>query len=181
MRTTLAVLLAAGLLCAGGNATMAQPDPVPHRGQPQRMARMKNLNLTDAQKKQMEELRTSMQKQAVKLRSSVQLDRIDLRELLKADEPNKAAIEKKLDEIAKLQTEQKMLRINHMLDVRKILTPEQLKIWKEGRHGAMMGFLGMEGGRRGSMQRHRTMRGCADCMIGPPGGMMAPHEDTQDE
>ncbi len=62
-----------------------------------------------------------MQKNAIPLQSSIQLARIDLRDLLKAESPDKEAIEKKLNEIAKIQTEQKMLRINHWFDVKKII------------------------------------------------------------
>jgi Spy/CpxP family protein refolding chaperone len=136
MRKLFFALLASGITLTSVKMLQAQPDPSP--GKRQEITHKKifeKLDLTDSQKKQLRDIRTAMQKNAVQLKSKVSIARIDLRELLTADEPDKGAIEKKLNEIGQLQTNQKLLRINHLLDMRKVLTPEQLKIWKSTNHG----------------------------------------------
>ena len=169
MRRYFSFLIVLALLGTGGAVLHAQPARAKAQAFTKapagraawmrgRMRMMQKLNLTDVQQKQIENLRTAMQKQAVELRSKIQLDRIDLRELLRADEPNRPAIEKKLDDIASLQTKQKMLRIDHMFDVKKILTPEQQKIWKSEMKPMMFGRFGGRG--MGMMRNNRGMMNC---------------------
>ncbi len=180
MKRTIPILLLIASFAVATGQLSAQPAPpgspaggrVMHGGAGRPAARgfhrqqmMEKLNLTDAQKKQLDGMRTAMQKEAVQLRSRVQLARIDLRELVRADEPVRSAIEKKLNEIASIQTEQKMLRINHWFDVKKVLTPEQQKIWKEEIRGMMMERTTGFGHRRGMMGE--LGRGFSDA---PPDG-----------
>jgi Spy/CpxP family protein refolding chaperone len=128
MRKLLLILMTAGITFSGTGILHSQQDPSPGKRREITHQRIfDRLDLTDPQKKQLNDLRIGMQKTAVQLRSKVSLARIDLRELLTADEPDKGAIEKKLNEIGQLQTNQKLLRINHLLDVRKVLTPDQVK------------------------------------------------------
>lgn len=91
---------------------------------------MGRLNLTDEQKSKVENLRLELQKKQVTIRSKIQTSRIELKQILNADKLDKSAIEKKLNEISKLEIEQKMNFINHWEQVNQILTPEQQKIWK---------------------------------------------------
>jgi len=61
--------------------------------------------------------------------------------MLNADKPDMAAIEKKIDEQAKLWIKGKKEMIDHQLKVRSLLTPEQLKIWKEHKASCKMGHM----------------------------------------
>jgi Spy/CpxP family protein refolding chaperone len=51
--------------------------------------------------------------------------------LLKADAPDKSAIEKKINEIADLTVQMHMIKINSWFTINKLLTPEQQKTWKK--------------------------------------------------
>ncbi len=96
-----------------------------HRGQV-----CEKLKLTDTQKQQLQTQRSDMQKQAVQLQAKLKTAQIELRDLMIAENPDKDAIGQKLGDIEKIKTSQKLLRVNNWFDVKKILTPEQQKIWK---------------------------------------------------
>jgi Spy/CpxP family protein refolding chaperone len=92
---------------------------------------MGKLNLTEAQKKDVDKVRFDMEKQAIAQRAKLATARVDLRQLLKADNPDRSAIEKKLKEIADLGVGQHMLRLDAWFAINKLLTPEQQKTWKQ--------------------------------------------------
>jgi len=91
---------------------------------------MGKLNLTDEQKAKVESFRLDFQKRQIAVRSKIQTARIELQQILSSDKLDKSAIEKKLNEISKLEVEQKMNFINHWEQINQILTPEQKTIWK---------------------------------------------------
>jgi Spy/CpxP family protein refolding chaperone len=167
MRKLFFVLLVSAITLAGMRMLQAQPDP--SRGKRQEIDRQKvfeKLELTDAQKKQLSEIRTAMQKNAVQLACKVSIARIDLRELLTSDEPDRGAIEKKLNDIGQLQTNKKLLRINHFLDMRKVLTPQQFKILKSTFHGIRFDGHKMRGTRSRMMNERRELMDNRGGMIG---------------
>ncbi|MCI0705935.1 MAG: Spy/CpxP family protein refolding chaperone [Ignavibacteriae bacterium] len=137
------------------------------RGEPRRMEMEKRLNLSDDQRDQIQQLRTEFQKQQITQRGKIQLARIELRELLRADKPDKSAIEKKIQETSQLQAQQQIARVNHMLTVRNVLTPEQQKIMREEMRGRFHdGFRqrrphmrGFRGGSRGHDMRGEMLPG----------------------
>jgi Spy/CpxP family protein refolding chaperone len=104
------------------------------------------LELTDQQKPEFDKLRTEHLKKMIDQRAKVAVAEVDLRALFRAETPQKAAIEKKVKEIADLKTQAAVSRVDHWFAVQKILTPEQQKVWKQSlgqqasRHrGRMMG------------------------------------------
>ncbi|MGH2569310.1 MAG: Spy/CpxP family protein refolding chaperone [Bacteroidota bacterium] len=131
-----------------------------------RYGMMDRLNLSDDQRNQIEKLRTDFQKQQIPQRGKVETAQIELRELLRAENPDKAAIEKKINELAQLRAQLSVARVNQMFAVRNVLTPEQQKMIRDGmrerfregfggpRH-PMGGFRGQQFGRRfdGPMNR----------------------------
>ncbi len=92
---------------------------------------IKQLKPTPEQLNQMEKMKSDLEKQQVQTRAKMQTAGIELRDLLSAAEPNKEAVMKKLDEVAKYRVEMVKNRIEQWFAVNKILTPEQQKIWKE--------------------------------------------------
>ena len=160
----------------GGAILHAQPDaPQARKDYAPRKGICEKLDLSDVQKKQLGDMRMSMRRNAVQLRGKIALARIDLQDLLSADEPDRKSIEKKLTEIAELQTQQKLLRIDHMVDVKKMLTPEQRKKWKDSPHGMRIDGQRMRGHRRGLMMDHRRfMDGCDGMMGNGPGRAETP-------
>ncbi len=132
--TRYAMLLS--VLVVSASVLIAQPRP--ERGE--RM--MKELGLSDEQTAKIEELRTTHMKSMADQRASVTKAKIDLRSLMSADEPNKAAITSKMKEIADLRLRQETARVDHMFDVRTVLTPEQQKMFREHMGDRMRGHRG---------------------------------------
>ncbi len=126
--STLVVAIVCAIFTIGIAAAQQKgnPNPMPFgRGVVQK------LNLTDSQKKDVEKLNSDLAKQRVDQQAKIKTAAIELRELMRADQPDKGAIEKKIGQIADLQAQNRMLGINHWFGVNKLLTPDQQKIWKE--------------------------------------------------
>jgi periplasmic protein CpxP/Spy len=164
MRSTLwntAILLLAAMPLA------AQPGQGPGMGmRPGRepgMGRMfDRLELTDAQKKQVDELRAAHEKKMVQIRSKIEEARIDLRSAMRADAPERSAVEKAIRNVADMQLQSKLERTKFWFDVRALLTPEQAAKVKgmpapparRKMRGPMDGRPGMDGCR---CMRHGAM------------------------
>lgn len=98
---------------------------------------MERLKLTDEQKKEIGKMRFDMAKQAIEREAKVKTAHVEIAHLLHADNPDKAAVEKKINEVSQLQAQGKIARLNHWFAVNKILTPDQQKTWKEMLHQAL--------------------------------------------
>ena len=106
------------------------------------------LNLTDAQKEQIEKLRTQHMKNVLPLRNELGELRAELRTLSTVDKVNMTDINKKIDEMGKVQTELMKERAAHRQQIRSLLTDEQrVKFDSDFGHG-----LKGRGGMR--MNRH---------------------------
>lgn len=132
-------------------------------------SRLDNLNLTDKQKDEMQKLRSTFEKKNIAERAKIDALRVDLREAVMTENPDKGTIEKLVQNIADLEAQQKLARIEHLFEVRAILTPEQQKQFKLdlrelGGPGGRPGPGGMEG---------RSARGHRQGM-GPQGGQFPP-------
>jgi Spy/CpxP family protein refolding chaperone len=118
------------------------------------------LKLSDEQKKDVDKIKVDMEKQHVAQKAKIETARIELQELFKSDSPDKSAIEKKLNEIAELEVQMKMIKIDSWFTVNKLLTPEQQKTWRRAlESGSRMKQPGMKhGGKESMMQHHKGMR-----------------------
>ena len=121
---------------------------------------MGKLNLTDEQKKDVEKIHFDAEKQTIAQKAKEETARVELRQLLKADAPDKSAIEKKINEIAELTVQMHMIKINSWFTINKLLTPEQQKTWKKV----------LENGP--ALQRHKMMKQMRNRH------MSAPHPDA---
>jgi len=92
---------------------------------------IEQLKLTEVQKKDFDKIHLEMEKQEIAQKAKNETARVELRQLLKADNPDKSAIEKKLNEIAGLEAQMHMIRIDYWFAINKLLTPEQQKTWKK--------------------------------------------------
>ena len=106
---------------------MAQP--IDKRGMHKAGRLQDRLNLTDEQKAKMADLRLAHQKKMLPFRSELQSKRMEIQLLKTTDAPDEKKIEKAVDEMGKIRTEMHKARIQHQLEVRKMLTPEQQKIY----------------------------------------------------
>ena len=108
-----------------------------HRAMAQR------LNLTDEQKSKMADLRLVFQKEILPYRTELQGKRAELRLLETEANPNLNRIDQTIEQAEKIQTKIQKARVRHQLEVRKILTPEQQRLWDsrtlQGRGQRMMG------------------------------------------
>ncbi|MBI4418091.1 MAG: Spy/CpxP family protein refolding chaperone [Ignavibacteriales bacterium] len=146
-------LVAAIIMVTLSVPVLAQPGP----GQEMRIRLIDELNLTDQQKKAVDELHEKALREAIEQRSQIDNLRLDARKLFAADKPDQAAIEKKLNEISKLQAETKTRRVQNWFAVNKLLTPEQQVIWKKGLERRIEGMGRM--GFRNRMHRNEPNRG----------------------
>jgi len=121
---------------------------------------MGKLNLTDEQKKDVEKIHFDEAKQAIAQKAKVETARVELQQILKADTPDKSAIEKKINEMASMKVQMHMIKVNSWFAVNKLLNPEQQKTWKKVlEHGL-------------ELQQHRMMRQIRERH------MPAPHSDA---
>lgn len=157
MRKFFAALLVATFVSAG--STLAQenpPDPPRHApmagmGKPDIFAKLK---LTDEQKEQMKNIRFESQKKEIELRSKLALSRLELGRLVMSEAPDKAAIEKRINEVTANEASLKINKLNGWFEANKNLTPEQQKVWREFLRAEVMKAGARE--RRGRMEEeHR--------------------------
>lgn len=85
----------------------------------------KQLNITEEQRKKMEDIVFNNQKAGIQDRANLQVRRLELQRLMQADTPDRAAIDKKLQEVTQAQAALERARINAALDFRAVLTKEQ--------------------------------------------------------
>jgi Spy/CpxP family protein refolding chaperone len=115
---------------------------------------MGKLNLTDAQKKDVEKIHFDAEKQTVAQRAKLATGRIELQQLLASENPEKPAIEKKINEMADVGAQLRIIKLNSWFAVNKLLTPDQQKIWKKVLENAP----GMERQRMMNRMGRRPMR-----------------------
>jgi len=150
----LTILLAA-IFVLFSNHVYSQPDDAK-----QIHTFMGKLNLTDEQKKDVEKIHFDEAKQAIAQKAKVETARVELQQILKADTPDKSAIEKKINEMASMKVQMHMIKVNSWFAVNKLLNPEQQKTWKKVlEHGL-------------ELQQHRMMRQIRERH------MPAPHSDA---
>jgi Spy/CpxP family protein refolding chaperone len=118
-------------------------------------------NLTDAQKKQIQDIRQEMEKAMVPLKAQLELKHAELNTLLVAEKPDKTAIDKKIDEIGTIRVQMGKKRIGNRLEIRELLTPEQRPKFDEQTlrpRGEFMKDWGEESGPGQRMERMFRMR-----------------------
>ncbi len=138
----------------------SQPGPMSDGSMMPRMRLMEELKLTDDQKKEVEKLHFDLQKQMIAQRSKIATSRLELQQMLRADNPDKASLEKKIGEVSQLATQVHTMRLNQWFAVNKLLNADQQKVWKKALvMGANMAErMRMNRGMRGMMGRGMMMQ-----------------------
>jgi len=98
---------------------------------PRREKMMKELKLTDQQEEQFSKVKFDTQKKMIELKAKVETSKLELRRLMDAETIDKSSIEKKMNEIAVNEVAIRMNHLNSWIEMNKVLTPEQQKIWKK--------------------------------------------------
>ena len=85
----------------------------------------KALNLSDQQVKDIKAITDNALRQSIEVKKDLELKRLDLKNLMEADQPDRAKIAQKIDEIARIRAEMAKIHVMSRLDIRALLTPEQ--------------------------------------------------------
>ena len=132
-------------------------------GNPERMK--KELGLTDDQVKKIAEINKSHQMKKLDYREKLAPKDIQLKKLLLEDNVDMVRVRALLKEISDIRVEMQVLRIEHRLEIEKVLTPDQKAKMKSFRMHKMHGDK-MHGGKGPR---------------GPEGGPEGPHRHGPDD
>ena len=113
------VLLAALFVLLATTSALAQPDR-------DRLRIHKELNLSEKQEKQLQDLHFNIAKQMIQVRSQLQLARLELKRMLAEEEADRDLIFNQIEQISKIQAEMKKIQIEKQLAFREILDKKQL-------------------------------------------------------
>lgn len=94
----------------------------------------KELGLTEKQTEQIKALALNHRKAVIKLEADLKIAELEMRSLMDGD-PSDADVRKRAKAVSQLREKLHEMRIEHMLAVRKVLTPEQQKKLREIRPG----------------------------------------------
>ncbi|MCL5024528.1 MAG: Spy/CpxP family protein refolding chaperone [Nitrospirae bacterium] len=83
------------------------------------------INISEGQKQQVEDIRRDFLPRVAGIRQALRQNRLELNDLLFADPPDMRAIEGKSRDISKLQTQLEREVIDHILQEKELLSPEQ--------------------------------------------------------
>ncbi|BDQ01657.1 periplasmic heavy metal sensor [Ignavibacterium sp.] len=107
------------------------------------------LNLTDAQKAKVEELRLNHQKKMIDLKANLEKKEVELNALRRSDKLNRSDLLKLTKEISEIRNSMAVEKANHQMDIYELLDNNQKQIWREMKPGEMM-----KEGKRMKMHRH---------------------------
>jgi Spy/CpxP family protein refolding chaperone len=114
------------------------------------------LGISDEQAAKLENQVTDFRKTRIQDRASLAVQRIDLENLLAAENPDRAAINRKLQQVGAAQLALEKSAVDFALNVKQELTPEQRqKIRQFLRQRRERRFEGMRGGARSERRRGR--------------------------
>lgn len=108
------------------------------------------LGVTADQAAKIRQQTADFRKAQIRNRAGLEIKRLELRELLAADNPDRGAIDRKLQEISTAQLAQSKSTIDFRLDMRNALTPEQRQKLQQMREQRRRGPAGPRGGARGA-------------------------------
>jgi len=96
------------------------------------------IGLTEDQVAAIEKMRTAQKENRIQREADLKVLQLEFDSYLKEEKINRAKLEKMVREIAQLRTDMQIETINHLLDLRELLTAEQLskidEFKKEMRH-----------------------------------------------
>ena len=143
------------------------------------MKATEDLKLTDQQMDKMADLRFEHQKAMISKRAALKEANLELREIMRKAEVDKKAALAMQDKISSLKAEIARTNLEHRLQMRDVLTKDQLQTWlkMQGRHGMHKGM------RREGRDRHpgfEMPEGMGPGMGTGPGSWFDPGPDVDD-
>lgn len=112
-----------------------------------RMGMISELGLDQEQMEAVRNVRNDMRREMIRIKSDMELKKIDFHEELQKEKPDKARLDKLIDEISALAADRSRIMLKTRVNMVELLTPEQKKKLVE-RMGErmMMGSRGRHGG-----------------------------------
>jgi Spy/CpxP family protein refolding chaperone len=110
---------------AGG--PMCGPGMGPGMGAGHGAMMLHGLDLTPEQQKKVAVIHERAQRQMIQQQADVRIATMDLQQLMRAETPDKAKIDAQIDKVAQLRAGMQKSHTATLLEVRALLTPEQLK------------------------------------------------------
>lgn len=104
---------------------------------PEESKKQSELKLSDEQKQKLAAIHQQGAKERIRLNAERQIGHIELQELLQADQPNQAALDRKIDQLADLNRQLTQNRLQSSVASRSILSKEQWAALK-GKMGKRM-------------------------------------------
>ena len=112
------------------------------------------IALTNEQKRQVEDIRRDFLPKVAGIRQSLRQERLQLNDLLFAESPEMKTIAEKSNEISSLQAELEREVIDHILQEKELLSPEQKReFYQVIRNEFEKGGLGVHGERGATKNR----------------------------
>jgi Spy/CpxP family protein refolding chaperone len=127
---------------------------------------IEQLELTDEQVAELEDLRSSHEKAVLEIKHKIENAQLELNELMREDEPSESKIKAKIREIGSLRVDLQLAQVDTYFAARKILTAEQIEKIKSLRG------INRGPGRRTPGYRTPGYRGGGTGNLGEPGGPM---------
>lgn len=93
--------------------------------------KIENLNLTDAQKSKVDELRTKHQKEIIDLRADLEKAQLDVREIKNKADFKRNDLVNAVEKINSIKNKIALNRANHQMDVYELLDDKQKEVWKK--------------------------------------------------
>lgn len=118
------VLLAAFFVLLATTSALAQPGR-------DRLRIHKELNLSEKQEKQLQDLHFNIAKQMIQVRSQLQLARLDFHRMMAEENPEREQVFNQIERISEIQAEMKKIQIEKQLAFREILDKKQLEKLRE--------------------------------------------------
>ncbi len=93
--------------------------------------KLQELQLTSEQEIQMQNLRYDFEKVQIALKADLKTEQLELKKIKQADEPNKKKIHAQIEKVGEKRVAMEKARADHQLEIRKVLTDDQYKIFKK--------------------------------------------------
>jgi len=113
---------------------------------------VEKLNLTDDQRKAMDEIYQQHREQLIDLRVSVEKAEVAMEPLVRADQPNESAVLAQIDKVAQARAELEKANARFLFELRSKLTPDQWKQvqdFRQNHDGLGRQWRGRQGGAPG--------------------------------
>ncbi len=104
-------------------------------GMAHRAKMMRALDLSPEQRERVADIREREQRKAIGIRAEISMAKLDLRKLTREEHPDGRRIDAQIDRIAGLRAGLRKAQVAAMLEMRSLLTPEQLRKWRGMRMG----------------------------------------------